>query len=36
MKEYFRNASKEEQIKALMKEAEENGKTIDWATIVLC
>ena len=28
--------TKEEQIKALMKEAEENGKTIDWATIVLC
>ena len=28
--------TKEEQIKAIIEKAKENGETIDWATIVLC
>lgn len=27
---------KKEQIKTLMEKAKQEGKTIDWATIVLC
>lgn len=30
------NNRKKEQVKALMEKAKQEGKTIDWATIVLC